>query len=133
MDRITKMKLKRRDEILAAIPKHNGNVSALCADLGIARPTFYNYRNEFSEVAEKLEEVREDVGERVEHALIEQALDGNLTAMIFFLKTQRGWRETRKLEVDQTNRSAVDKEKAEKFDKMMAQWEREHDEIDADD
>lgn len=132
-DRLSKARKARAKEILDAIGDHHGNVSALCAELGIARSTFYWYRDDFPEIAEKLEEVREDVGEKVEHALIQQALDGNITAQIFFLKTQRGWSETRKLEVDQTTRSAADKEKAEKFDEMMAQWEREHDETDADD
>jgi Glu-tRNA(Gln) amidotransferase subunit E-like FAD-binding protein len=35
---------------------------------------------------------------KVADALVRQALAGNITAMIFFLKTQAGWKETQKVE-----------------------------------
>jgi DNA-binding CsgD family transcriptional regulator len=35
---------------------------------------------------------------KVADALVRQALAGNITAMIFYLKTQAGWRETQRIE-----------------------------------
>ncbi len=36
----------------------------------------------------------------VARGLLKQALDGNVTAMIFYLKTQAGWRETERRELE---------------------------------
>ena len=82
-DKFSAMRRDRAEEILTAIPKYNGNVSAICQG-----------------IAEALDEVRADLGDRLEHKLYELALDGNLGAIIFALKTQYGWRETNRLEID---------------------------------
>lgn len=76
------------DEIAKVYEKKAGNVSATCTALGIARNTFFSWRNEFPELNEKLTEVEESLVDFSESKLLEQINDGNLTAIIFHLKTK---------------------------------------------
>lgn len=125
-DKFSAMRRDRAEEILTAIPKYNGNVSAICQGIDIARSTFYRYRNDFPEIAEALDEVRADLGDRLEHKLYELALDGNLGAIIFALKTQYGWRETNRLEIDADVRNShLIEEKSERWDRILREWKAE--------
>lgn len=63
--------------------------------LGISEDSFYKYKKEFSEFSESLKENKEFVDGQVENALLQNALKGNITAQIFWLKNRRSkqWRE----------------------------------------
>ncbi|MDE6586145.1 MAG: transposase [Clostridia bacterium] len=63
--------------------------------LGISEDSFYKYKNEFSEFSESLKENKEVVDGKVENALLQNALKGNILAQIFWLKNRRSkqWRE----------------------------------------
>ena len=71
--------------------------------LGISRSTFCEYKNGFSEFSDTLKETKEIVDSQVENALLQNALKGNITAQIFWLKNRRPdkWRE--KLSPDKEN------------------------------
>lgn len=125
MDTISKARRERADDILEAIPVHHGNVSAVCKALGFSRTTFYAYAKEFPEINKVLEEAREQVGEQIEGTLVTKALEGNMTAIIFYLKTQRGWKETTRHEVEATVKKWDDK-RWEEFNESMAEWEAAH-------
>lgn len=82
--------------VLAAIDEANGNASAACKALGISRTTLYKYGKVHPEIKERLEEVREETIDAVEHVLVERALAGEAWAVCFYLKTQakhRGYTE----------------------------------------
>ena len=76
------------DDIVKAYQKKGCNVSAACAALGISRQTFYIRKNSDSELKERLEEADESIIDYAESKLVEAINDGDLTAIIFFLKTK---------------------------------------------
>lgn len=83
-------------EVAEAIKEARGYVSKAATILGCTVVTVYNYINEYSSVAEAVNETREQRHDHVESALMKAIDEGNVTAAIFYLKTQgrqRGWGE----------------------------------------
>lgn len=66
---------------------------------GIGRTTFFAIMERDPSVAELYKRGRAKAVGAVAQSLISQARDGNMTAMIFYLKTQGGWRETSAIEL----------------------------------
>lgn len=67
--------------------------------LGIGRTTFYALMERDQEIAERYKKGRARAVDEVGRGLIEQAKNGNVTAAIFYMKTQGGWREKQEVEV----------------------------------
>lgn len=76
------------DSIVAVYGKKGCNVSATCAALGISRQTFYVRKNSDPSLRERLEEAEESIIDFAESKLVEAVGEGDLTAIIFFLKTK---------------------------------------------
>jgi len=76
------------EAVIAKIHDLHGNVSSVARFFKMSRQTLYKYINDHVTVQAALEESREKMIDNVESALYQQALAGNTTAMIFFLKTQ---------------------------------------------
>jgi len=69
------------------------------ADLfGIAQRTFDNIRDRQPKVNAAYKRGRAEIIGKVAESLVQDALDGDTTSRIFFLKTQAGWRETAKID-----------------------------------
>lgn len=82
--------------------KKSGNVSKTCEAIGIGRTTFYNWYKLREDFAQEIDNIKEAVIDSVEDKLFEKIQAGDITAIIFFLKTRakhRGY--TEKLEVSQ--------------------------------
>ena len=62
--------------------------------LGIARNTFAAILARDGEVFEHYKRGKATAIANVAKGLVQQAIEGNMTAAIFYLKTQAGWRET---------------------------------------
>ena len=69
------------------ITKYSGNLSAVAKAFGKTRNTIYAHVAKHG-LQHLLDEARDTMVDNVESTLYKQALDGNTTAMIFFLKTQ---------------------------------------------
>ncbi len=85
------------NKVVEIYEKKGCNVSATCAALGIERRTFYNWKNSEPSFAEAIADADESIIDFCESKLIEQINNGNLTAIIFMLKTKgkkRGYIET---------------------------------------
>jgi len=67
--------------------------------LGVSYSSLNKYKNEHSELFNALKEGKEVADYRVENALYEKALNGDTTAMIFWLKNRRPeqWREKQEI------------------------------------
>lgn len=76
------------DQIVTAYTKKGCNVSATCSALGISRQTFYTRKNSDPTLRGMLEEADESIIDFAESKLIESIGEGDLTAIIFFLKTK---------------------------------------------
>jgi hypothetical protein len=65
---------------------------------GIGRRTFYSMMQRDDEIAARYKKGKAKVIGVIAQGLITKARAGDTTAMIFFLKTQAGWRETSRIE-----------------------------------
>ncbi len=82
------------------------NISKACENMRVSRQTFYDAKEKDAEFAREVDEAREDMIDEVENALLKNAKEGNVTAQIFFLKTQaahRGYTERSDIKVQQTH------------------------------
>lgn len=95
------MKKKRiprvhRDIVATKLVELSGNVSAVARSLGVTRQAVQKVIKKYSDLREILDECRETLIDNVESAVYKNALDGNVPAGIFILKTlgrDRGYTE----------------------------------------
>jgi transposase len=73
----------------------------IAANMGISKVTFYEWRNKFPNFANLIKEDKDYADTQVENALYKQALEGNVTAAIFWLKNRRrnNWKDKQDVEV----------------------------------
>ena len=97
---MAKVASKKRDEtamkIIEAAYNSNGLIIDIASKAHLNRNTVTIYMNEFPAVAEAVEDAKERLYDTVESKLYERIEAGDLTAIIFFLKTRckdRGYTE----------------------------------------
>lgn len=82
----------------------------IAENLGISTSTFYDYKSKHSEFSESLKKGKEVVDYEVENALLKNALSGNITAQIFWLKNRKPKQWKDKVEVeDESNKETLNK------------------------
>ena len=74
----------------------------IASNMGIAVSTLYIWKKEHLEISETLKKVKEVVDYEVENALHKSALEGNVTAQIFWLKNRKPdkWRDKQDIKID---------------------------------
>lgn len=72
-------------------------------NLNIGKTTFYKLLKEHSELSELLKKGKENIDYQVENALLQNALNGNITAQIFWLKNRKPTKWKDKIEQEQEN------------------------------
>lgn len=77
------------------------NAEQIADFLGIGRTTFFALMNRDEDLSERYKRGKARAIGAVAQSLVTKARAGNVTAMIFFLKTQGGWRESVDLAVKQ--------------------------------
>ncbi len=75
-------------QVIEALEEAQGYVSKTASLLGCSPRTIYYYRDRFVSVAEAWQGIREKRTDFVENKLQQQIDSGNITAIIFYLKTQ---------------------------------------------
>lgn len=76
-------------DVVAKVYKANaGNLSLTAEALGIDRSTLWEWRKQFPELEKKLNDYDESLGDLAESKLMMAINEGNLTAIIFYLKTK---------------------------------------------
>ena len=91
---------KKKEDFIEVYSQKANNVHLTCKTLGIERGTFYKWLKEDDEFKEKILNLEEGDIDSAETALKRQILDGNITAIIFYLKTKgknRGYVERQEL------------------------------------
>ena len=76
------------ERMIEAIEEARGFVTKASDILGISRKTFYVYLKKYQTAQQALDDTREKRHEWVESKLMKAIDEGNLTAIIFYLKTQ---------------------------------------------
>ena len=74
-------------QMIEALREKHGNLSAAARFLGCSRNTISRYINTYSTVQAVADEERETLIDFAENQLFKQVQDGNITAIIFTLKT----------------------------------------------
>ena len=87
---ITKEKMHQVEKLAAVL-----TTEQIADFLGIARRTFYDEMNRNPELAAHYKSGKSKAIASVGGHLLAKAQKGDLTAMIFYLKTRAGWRETK--------------------------------------
>ena len=96
------------DEIEAVLRRYHGNIWASSCQLGYTRQNLHLRIRKSKRLQAVVEEVREELIDVAEEKLKRKILDGNIAAILFFLKTQgkhRGWVE--RFERQEVNREEV--------------------------
>lgn len=79
---------RSKHDIVRAYEENGCNISATCKALKICRQTFYNWRSTNGELSQMLEEAEEAMLDFAESKLIEHIREGDVTSLIFYLKTK---------------------------------------------
>jgi hypothetical protein len=91
-------------ETLAAVL----NAEQIADFLGFGRTTFFSLLKRDEDLAERYKRGKARAIGAVAQSLVTKARAGNVTAMIFFLKTQGGWRESVDVAVAPPSESQID-------------------------
>ena len=80
-------------------------------NMGISTTTLYEWKKKYSEIADTLKKTKEVVDREVENALFKKAIEGDTTAMIFWLKNRRpnDWRDKRETALSGAVQTVPDK------------------------
>ena len=91
------------EQVIRATEGSGGIVTQIAKRLGCSRMTVYRYMEKYATVALAIQEEREGLLDIAESELLKQIRGGNMTAIIFFLKTQgkrRGYVERQEHKLD---------------------------------
>ena len=80
-------------------------------NMGIACSTYYEWKKKSPEISEALKKNKDMVDFEVENALLKNAMNGNVTAQIFWLKNRKKneWREKVEVQANMQELSNVEK------------------------
>lgn len=78
-------------------------------NLDISTSTFYEYKNKYSEFSESLKKGKEIIDFEVENALLKNALEGNVTAQIYWLNNRKPKQWKNKRENTENNKEEISK------------------------
>lgn len=92
--KLTKPKIEFDIGIVEALAATGLTMQQIADSLGISERTLYNSKKENADFAEAIKRGRAKGVAVATNALMKKIKDGNIAAMIFFLKTQAGWKET---------------------------------------
>jgi len=81
-------KLERKEQLIRAVKESKGLLTLAAAKAGVTYWTLWKYSTEFPEVKAACEEAKESMLDFTEGKLFQAIQEGNMTAIIFFLKTQ---------------------------------------------
>lgn len=95
-----------KDQLIKSLQYHVGNISKACDEAGINRKTFYTWCEIDPYFKQQVDDIQEGLIDFVESELHNQIKEGNITAIIFFLKTKgkkRGYIERAELDIAPQN------------------------------
>lgn len=77
-----------KEKFLEQLEKSFGLVATTCRKVGISRSTYYKWRKDDSQFADRADEVKELQKDAVEALILKKMKDGDTAMLIFYAKTQ---------------------------------------------
>jgi len=93
-------RIQKKKEFLNLYEKCNGLTYLTCHNVGISPETLSNWRQKDKDFDNAIKDIDERVGDIVVGKLMESIMRGDKASIFFWLKTQKGWRETQKIELE---------------------------------
>jgi len=98
----SKKKDQTAERIIKAAAESNGLIKNIAARAKLGRNTITRYVKEYPSVSQAVDDAKEELYDLTESELIKKIKDGDLTAIIFFLKTRckhRGYIERQEIDI----------------------------------
>lgn len=99
-NKVTKPKIEIDLDKVEALAANGLTQQQIADSLGISESTLYERKRENTDFAEAIKRGRAKGIAVVTNALMKKVKEGNVTAMIFFLKSQAGWKETQSVDLN---------------------------------
>lgn len=112
---------RKKKAMIEALKKSLGIISTAAEKVGIHRDTHYNWMRDDPEYAQEVRNINEYTIDFVESKLFQEVNNGNITGMIFYLKTKaksRGYIERQ--EVEHSGSVNI----SEEFNKAYEEWKK---------
>ena len=84
--------MRDKEKFLEVFANNLGNVQDSCKAAGIARKTYYNWKNNDDEFAQAVEEIQEGLIDMAESKLLDTIKSGKTNEILFYLKTKGKYR-----------------------------------------
>ena len=78
----------KKNSFVETYQKTNGNITDSCAVAGISRQTYYNWLEKEEGFRTAIIEAESNLNDEIRQVLISKAADGDMTAVIFYLKNR---------------------------------------------
>ena len=94
---------RKKNTFLKFLKEGMGIVSYACDKTNISRQTFYNWKDNDDDFAQQAEDIQETTVDMAESKLLTSINEGNVAAIIFYLKTKgkkRGYVEQHDIDVN---------------------------------
>ncbi len=85
---IDKLDTLKKEKFVEAYKKTNGNITDSASITGVARATYYNWLDKDDKFAMKILDSEADLNDEIRQVLIAKAAEGDMTAVIFYLKNR---------------------------------------------
>jgi transposase-like protein len=79
---------KNQETLIDVFKKKGANISATCNAMNISRQTFYRWLKESPELMQEVEDSKEALIDNVETKLLSSINEGNIQAILFYLRTK---------------------------------------------
>jgi hypothetical protein len=85
---IDKLDSLKKEKFVEAYKKTNGNITDSSSVVGISRQTYYTWLEKDDKFAMQILDSEADLNDEIRQVLIAKAADGDMTAVIFYLKNR---------------------------------------------
>lgn len=93
---------EQKKALITALQNNRGHIANACQVVGVTRQTYYNWKKEDEAFRDAVTENEEAVIDLVENKLMQNILQGDVTSIIFYLKTKgrnRGYQEKQEIDI----------------------------------
>lgn len=88
MTNIQQIQQSKKNKFIEAYKSTNGNITDSASITGIDRTTYYNWLKDDKDFALKILDSEADLNDEIRQVLIQKAAEGDMTAVIFYLKNR---------------------------------------------